>query len=142
VVFPCHPRTESSLRAAGLWERTTEQFAVTEPVGYLDFIRLLDAADRVVTDSGGVQKEAFFLDTPCITLREETEWTETVEAGWNVLVGTDVERIATALSQPFDLRDTPTPYGDGHAAHRVVSNLAAGDAWPDIPASAPPPATR
>jgi UDP-N-acetylglucosamine 2-epimerase (non-hydrolysing) len=67
-----------------------------DPLGYLDFVRLIGEADRVATDSGGVQKEAFFLDTPCVTLRDETEWIETVRAGWNVLVGADADLIRRA----------------------------------------------
>lgn len=138
VVFPCHPRTASRLQAAGLWERARSRLEVIDPVGYLDFIRLLGGADRVATDSGGVQKEAFFLDTPCVTLRDETEWVETVRAGWNVLVGADPERIRQALVRSFDLGNKPSPYGDGRAAERVASELAAhvqttGHGGPSIP---------
>lgn len=124
VVFPCHPRTEARLRAEGLWSRAESAFELVDPVGYLDFLRLIDGAERVATDSGGVQKEAFFLDTPCVTLREETEWVETVEAGWNVLVGADPERIKIALTEPFAISEKPSVYGDGTAARQVVQELS------------------
>ncbi|WP_135829681.1 non-hydrolyzing UDP-N-acetylglucosamine 2-epimerase [Halorussus halobius] len=120
VVLPAHPRTVSRLEEHGLREDAERAVTLIDPVGYLDFVRLLDGAWRVVTDSGGVQKEAFFLDTPCVTLREETEWDETVESGWNVLVGADRDAIRSALDRGFDLdREKPEPYGDGNAAEKV-----------------------
>ncbi|SDR42519.1 non-hydrolyzing UDP-N-acetylglucosamine 2-epimerase [Natronobacterium texcoconense] len=123
VVFPAHPRTVDRLQAYGLWERATEELEVIEPQGYLDFVRLLDAAERVATDSGGVQKEAFFLETRCVTLREETEWEETVDAGWNQLVGSDPARIRAALAADWYPNSHPRPYGDGLASRRIVSLL-------------------
>jgi len=123
VVLPVHPRTENSLRDRGLWDRYADDIRFVEPAGYLDFIRLLDAAERVVTDSGGVQKEAFFLDTFCLTLREETEWTETVEAEWNVLVGADPTRIRSAMARQPPQSEKPSLYGDGGAAERIVEIL-------------------
>ena len=125
VVLPVHPRTEAALKEHGLWERAREAMRIVDPVGYLDFIALLDGAERMVTDSGGVQKEAFFLDTPCVTLREETEWTETVDAGYNVLVGVDEAAIREQLSRDFGLDPAtkPTPYGDGNAAEEIVRLL-------------------
>lgn len=124
VVFPCHPRTEAQLRVTGLWHKAEAAFKLIDPVGYLDFIRLIDGAERVATDSGGVQKEAFFLDTPCVTLRGATEWVETVDAGWNVLVGAQSNRIETALSDPFTLSEKPSVYGDGTAAQQIVRVLS------------------
>lgn len=132
VVLPAHPRTIDRLETYGLYEQAVEGIQVIEPVGYLDFVRLLDGADRVVTDSGGVQKEAFFLDTPCVTLREETEWVETVEAGWNVLVGADPDRIEAGLNREFHLVGKPQPYGDGSAAVRVREVLEHHVAQPTI----------
>jgi UDP-GlcNAc3NAcA epimerase len=123
VVFPVHPRTVDRLQTYGLWERTTDEFEVIDPLGYLDFVRLLDTAARVVTDSGGVQKEAFFLETPCVTLREETEWTETVDCGWNELVGADEARIRDALQDGQIPEATPNPYGDGKASRRIAEQL-------------------
>jgi UDP-N-acetylglucosamine 2-epimerase len=124
VVLPVHPRTETALRDHGLWERACAELRVIDPVGYLPFVRLLDGARRVATDSGGVQKEAFFLDTPCVTLREETEWVETVDAGWNELVGADAEAITTALTRDWPLDGKPHPYGDGDAAGVVAEAVA------------------
>ena len=119
VVLPIHPRTRSRLR-----EDAPPTIKVIDPVGYLDMLALEDAADRIVTDSGGVQKEAYFIGKPCITLRDSTEWTETVEAGWNVLVGADPRRIAEAVSsfQPSGAR--PGLFGDGHAAEKIVKLLS------------------
>jgi len=119
VVLPVHPRTEDRLRQFGLWERANEQVEIVDPVGYLDFVALLASARVVATDSGGVQKEAFFLDTPCVTLRKETEWVETVTAGWNTLVGADHDDIARELANPTVPDVKPQPYGDGNTADRV-----------------------
>lgn len=130
VVLPVHPRTEKRLREYDLWQRATMELEVVEPVGYLDFVRLLDASERVATDSGGVQKEAFFLDTPCVTMREETEWVETVETGWNVLVGADKGAIERELQEDCSMDGKPTPYGDGSASEQIVkvlSDYAIGD---------------
>jgi UDP-N-acetylglucosamine 2-epimerase (non-hydrolysing) len=93
VVFPMHPRTKHRLQEFGLYERLASHVTVVEPMGYLSFMRLLKNAKRVLTDSGGIQKEAFVLGVPCVTLRENTEWVETVESGWNILVGCDYEKI-------------------------------------------------
>ncbi|MHB9286197.1 non-hydrolyzing UDP-N-acetylglucosamine 2-epimerase [Halobacteriales archaeon Cl-PHB] len=130
VVLPVHPRTRQSLDAFGITPDDDDRIHLIDPVGYLEFVGLLDAADRVVTDSGGVQKEAFLLDTPCLTLRGETEWRETVETGWNVLVGADSEAISAGLYRDFDPDTDDAPYGDGTAAERIVSVLA------DAPATA------
>ncbi len=123
VAWPMHPRTEARLKEYELWDDVTGYFDVIEPVGYLDFIRLVDAAAQVATDSGGVQKEAFFLDTPCVTLREETEWVETVESGWNVLAGTGTEAIGRELASHDVPSQKPEPYGDGNAAERIVEAM-------------------
>ncbi len=130
LVLPVHPRTEDRLRRFGLWDRARRQLQVVDPVGYLDFVALLADARAVGTDSGGVQKEAFFLDTPCVTLREETEWVETVTAGWNRLVGADPDRIASELADATAPAVKPQPYGDGNAAARICEYVerAAGAA--------------
>jgi UDP-N-acetylglucosamine 2-epimerase (non-hydrolysing) len=119
VVFPVHPRTRDRLATYGLWDSMADQIDLVDPVGYVDFVALLDTAAVVATDSGGIQKEAMFLETPCITFREETEWDETVEAGWNVLVGADRTAIETALDSPPKGDPECQPYGDGSAANQI-----------------------
>ncbi len=98
-------------------------FAV-EPLAYLDTVALAAAARAVVTDSGGLQKEAYLLETPCITLRENTEWNETIELGWNVLVGADSTAIAAAIAAPPRGATHPAVYGDGTAARRIAQLLS------------------
>jgi UDP-N-acetylglucosamine 2-epimerase (non-hydrolysing) len=120
VILPLHPRTESSLKEYGLWEYANEHIKLVEPLDYLDFVCLMDTAERIVTDSGGIQKEAFFLDTFCVTMRDETEWTETVDAGWNTLVGADRDSISVALDRDWERPvEKPEPYGDGNASREV-----------------------
>ena len=96
VIFPVHPRTARALDAVNPAPRSPVR--IVEPMGYLDMVRLAGSARIVATDSGGLQKEAYWLGTPCVTLRDETEWVETVAAGWNVLAGADTRRIAAALA--------------------------------------------
>jgi UDP-N-acetylglucosamine 2-epimerase (non-hydrolysing) len=126
VIFPAHPRTVDRLDSFSLRDRTAEAVTLINPVGYFDFVMLLDNAATVVTDSGGVQKEAFFVDTACVTVRPETEWVETVEAGWNKLVDADMTAIDDAMFNEVPSTEKPQPYGDGKAAERIVSKL---NAW-------------
>jgi UDP-GlcNAc3NAcA epimerase len=121
VVFPVHPRTRLRLEEAGLTERLADVRLVS-PLGYLDFMKLARHARAVLTDSGGVQKEAYLLGVPCITLRDTTEWVETVEAGWNVLVDLDKEAALAALER-HPPAERPELYGGGHAAERVCRVL-------------------
>jgi UDP-N-acetylglucosamine 2-epimerase len=123
AVFPVHPRTRARLRAAGLEERLETAVKVTQPLGYLDFLKLAAHARNVLTDSGGVQKEAFLVGTPCVTLRDTTEWVETVEHGWNVLVDLDVQAALDALERPLPGGERPELYGGGHAAERICAVL-------------------
>lgn len=127
AVFPVHPRTRHRLEAAGLWERIEHHptLRLSPPVGYLDFTALLIGARAVVTDSGGVQKEAYFHGIPCITLRETTEWVETVEGGFNHLVGMDADRLRAALADISMPADRPHFYGDGAASERIADAVAA-----------------
>src|SRR4051794_2508859 len=124
AVFPVHPRTRARLRSAGLEERLENAVTVTPPLGYLDFLELASRAKVVLTDSGGVQKEAYLVGTPCVTLRNTTEWVETVEAGWNVLVDLDVDAAIAALERPAPGGERPELYGGGHAADRICAVLA------------------
>ena len=123
VIFPAHPRTVEALQTYDLWDRVTEEVDVVDPVGYGQFIKLVEGATCVATDSGGVQKEAFYLDTPCVTLRETTEWIETVDAGWNVLVGAETDRIVEAVGNADNPSTKPDLYGTGNAATRIVNRL-------------------
>ncbi len=124
AVLPLHPRTRARLEAADLLEALTraEHLHLAPPLGYLDFTALLCHARAVLTDSGGVQKEAYLAGVPCVTLRPSTEWVETVEAGWNVLVDLDSDRARAALEQEAP-RERPSLYGDGRAGERVVAAL-------------------
>lgn len=124
VVFPCHPRTEKYLRQLGIWDRLSRRVKIIEPVGYLDMLMLERHARLILTDSGGVQKEAYLLGVPCITLRDETEWVETVEDGWNVLAGADEDRIVE-LSRTF--RPTGAKrdvFGRGDASLKTAQRIA------------------
>ena len=121
VIFPVHPRTRRVIREGSY--RLKPHVQLIDPVAYLEMVSLADSAALVLTDSGGLQKEAYWLGVPCLTLREETEWVETVEAGWNILVGSDSERIVRTVRSfaPSDLR--PVLYGDGFAAAKCVDLL-------------------
>ena len=125
VVFPVHFRTQARLEAADLFERLerAEHVELTPPLGYLDFLKLARHARAVLTDSGGVQKEAYLLGVPCVTLRDTTEWVETVESGWNVLVDLDREAALAAVERTPPA-ERPELYGGGHAAERVCDVLA------------------
>jgi UDP-N-acetylglucosamine 2-epimerase len=123
VVFPVHPRTRKSLEGFGLWANVQKKMKAIEPVDYLDFIALLRDAKKVVTDSGGVQKEAYFFGVPCITLREETEWVETLEGGWNRPVGTATQNILNGVAAPRPTGTKSAAFGDGHAAEKIAKIL-------------------
>ena len=127
AIFPVHPRTRHALESAGLWERVAGHptLRLSGPVGYLDFTSLLVGAKAVVTDSGGVQKEAYFLGIPCVTLRDTTEWVETVDGGFNRLVGMDPLRLRTALADLSMPEVRPPYYGDGDAAGRIADAVFA-----------------
>jgi UDP-N-acetylglucosamine 2-epimerase (non-hydrolysing)/UDP-GlcNAc3NAcA epimerase len=124
VVLALHPRTRARLGAAGLLERLAagERILVTPPLGYVELTALLCHARAAVTDSGGLQKEAYLAGVPCITLRPSTEWVETVQLGWNVLVDLDREAALRALEQTPPAQ-RPALYGDGHAGERVAEAL-------------------
>jgi UDP-GlcNAc3NAcA epimerase len=121
VVWPVHPRTRPLIQARG-WPSTLSGLRLIDPLPYLDMVRLEKTARVILTDSGGVQKEAYFHGVPCVTLRDETEWVETVAHGWNQVVGTDPAAILHAVANA----KTGTPiadYGDGHAADAILDRL-------------------
>jgi UDP-GlcNAc3NAcA epimerase len=118
VVFPLHPRTAGAIESQGL--QLAGHVHPRPPAGYLDFAALASQARVVLTDSGGVQKEAYWYEVPCVTLRENTEWVETVEAGWNRLVGTDSGAIVAATREAAPGAEHPSLYGDGHAADLIA----------------------
>jgi UDP-N-acetylglucosamine 2-epimerase len=135
VIFPVHPRTAATLRSSGL--RPPPNVHLVEPVGHLAMVGLERAASLVATDSGGVQKEAYLAGVPCVTLRHETEWTETVDAGWNRVAGADPDALRSALADAaFMERSRPRPelFGDGHAAERIVAALERHAARIGVPA--------
>jgi UDP-GlcNAc3NAcA epimerase len=124
VLFPVHPRTRTRLRESGLIEQLEAMPAVrlTEPLGYIEFSALVCQARAVLSDSGGVQKEAYLAGVPCVTLRANTEWVETVSSGWNRLVDLDADAALAALEQAPPA-ERPSLYGDGHAAERCVQAI-------------------
>jgi UDP-N-acetylglucosamine 2-epimerase len=124
VIFPAHPRARRAI--AALEWTPPAHVRLVEPVGYLGMVALMRGARVILTDSGGVQKEAYWLGVPCVTLRDETEWVETVAHGWNTLVGADPERIVAAARRPYPTTPHPPLYGDGHAAERCVAALEKG----------------
>jgi UDP-GlcNAc3NAcA epimerase len=121
VVFPVHPRTRKVLDEAGL--EPPENVRLMKPLGYLDFSALASQARVIATDSGGLQKEAYWHGVPCVTLRDTTEWTETVRAHANILVGDDSDAIAGAVSSARMPDERPQLYGDGRASERIAEVL-------------------
>jgi UDP-N-acetylglucosamine 2-epimerase len=122
VIWAVHPRTRKNLQAFGLDAvvEASPSIIAIEPVPYTDTVALLRSASALLTDSGGMQKEAYFFGVPCVTMRDETEWVETVELGWNTLVGADTERILAAAQARTKPIARPSVYGDGHAADTIV----------------------
>jgi UDP-GlcNAc3NAcA epimerase len=123
VIFPVHPRTRAIAAAAGVG--TDDNILVSPPLSYRETIALLARAAAIFTDSGGMQKEAYVLRVPCVTLRDETEWLETLEDGWNVLAGSDPARIARAARRLMPAKQK-AHYGDGRTAQLIAEAMAAG----------------
>ncbi len=125
IVFPAHPRTRNALKDSGLLERMPPNFRIIEPLGYVDLLRLMSEARCIVTDSGGIQKEAFLLGIRCVTLRENTEWTETLVDGRNTLVGANETRILNAINAPYSSkRSKVMPFGKLGAPSRIAKIMA------------------
>jgi UDP-GlcNAc3NAcA epimerase len=129
LIFPVHPRTANRIKTDYPDWRPGKRLHLVEPVGYLDMIRMTESAAVVLTDSGGLQKEAFFLGTPCITMREKTEWPETVAGGGNTVTGVEPDRVRAAVAEALSKDRAKTgqndgkPFGDGHAAEKIVSEI-------------------
>ena len=123
VVLPAHPRTAGALMRFGL--HLAPHVTVTAPVGYLEFAALASQARVIVTDSGGLQKEAYWYGVPCVTLRPSTEWVDTVRVGANVLVDDDPDALVAAVAAARMPPERPVLYGDGHAAQRIAAQLGA-----------------
>lgn len=125
VVWPLHPRTRAALHRMGRLSQLAERITLIDPVGYMDMVQLEKFAALIATDSGGVQKEAFFYQVPCVTLRDETEWTELVDAGWNRLAApTDGLSLACTIRAALGSKgESVKPYGDGDAAGKIVEYL-------------------
>ena len=124
VIFPVHPRASKCLARGGHMLR--EHVHLVEPLAYIEMLTLAGSARMVLTDSGGLQKEAYWLGVPCVTLRDETEWVETVDAGWNTLTGTSTGRIIEAVRTFAPSSDRPSLYGNGRAAQQCVELLSRG----------------
>jgi UDP-GlcNAc3NAcA epimerase len=127
LVFPIHPRTKHILKRKNLWSRLEKckNVKLIQPVGYVDFIKLVKNAKKIVTDSGGIQKESYLLDVPCITIRNNTEWVETVNEGWNILTGNDTNKIVKAIRDwmpATDIHKKPI-LGDGLTSSVIIKNL-------------------
>lgn len=121
IVFPVHPRTRLIIQ--GMNYNPKSHVSLIEPVGYLDMVQLEQSARMILTDSGGIQKEAYWLSIPCITLRDETEWVETVQVGWNVLVGANTDAIVRAVRSFEPPVSHGTLYGDGKTSERIVQTF-------------------
>lgn len=121
IIFPAHPRVRGVLERMNF--RLNSNVRLIEPVGYLEMLALERNARMILTDSGGVQKEAYLCGVPCVTLREETEWRETVEAGWNVIVGVDKDRLVEAVKGFQPKGNRPSVFGDGKASQRITEIL-------------------
>jgi UDP-GlcNAc3NAcA epimerase len=128
VVLPLHPRTRQRLEQLGLPTSGDETLRIIEPLGYFDMMMLLKNSRLLLTDSGGLQKEAYMIGVPCATLRSETEWVETVDAGWNCVTGIDSSKVEQAVRQ-FEANAPPRPalFGDGNAASRIVTLLESAE---------------
>ncbi len=139
IVFPVHPRTKRRLEEMGLQKKLKKNVRIIKPLKYREMLNLMKNAKLLLTDSGGMQKEAFWLQTPCVTLRDETEWVETVELGANVLVGADTEKIVRETNRILRdetvdkrLRVATNPFGDGRASEKILDIIKAFAPVPQV----------
>lgn len=132
VVLPMHPRLRKKLAELNTFQHVSQNLIVLEPVSFVDMLGLMRGATALLTDSGGLQKEAFFLGLPCVTIRTETEWPETIELGWNHLVPANQLRNADPITSVLEATKIEAqPYGDGKAANRILRAILDG-AWRDF----------
>lgn len=124
IILPAHPRLVKILQKPELKKLIDKKINIISPVGYLDMLSLENSAKAIITDSGGVQKEAYYLGVPCVTLREETEWEETVLKGWNTLVGHNTKKIKFALRNLLSGKKQSQIYGDGKTSKRIMQILS------------------
>lgn len=123
VIFPIHPRTKNKLLEEGFDVHGLKELTLTSPLGYFSFLATLKNCDYLITDSGGVQKEAYMIKKPCVTVRYETEWVETLKGGWNTLLGNDINNLSAFVPAPSEAEYTVNLYGDGSASTQIVSLL-------------------
>jgi UDP-GlcNAc3NAcA epimerase len=125
IIFPVHPRTQKFLQGIDIWTeiKSNKNLVLTDPLSYLDILLLEKNARRIITDSGGMQKEAYLWGVPCVTLREETEWVETVGQGWNILVGANYDKIISAFKHFQPNSPRTFSYGDGKTSEKIVTIL-------------------
>ena len=123
IVLPCHPRTEKYLKEYKLWDKVNKNIRVIKPIGYFDMMWLLKNSKKTITDSGGLQKEAYFAKTPCLTLRDQTEWTETLDNGWNKLIKIKKERIIKDILSKISTKTQKKYFGNGKTAKKIIKNL-------------------
>ncbi len=126
IIFPIHPRTENLLKKYELMDSllSCSNLKIIPPLGYSDFITLIKNSSTVITDSGGIQKEAYLLKTPCITLRTNTEWTETLENGWNVLAGTDYKLVLKELKKTKTFIKNKSIFGRGNTSNKIIQVIS------------------
>ena len=123
IVFPCHPRTKKALERYGLLEDLKNFVKLIDPVGYIEMLALEKNAKKIITDSGGIQKEAYILGIPCITIRNSTEWVETIQDGWNILVDVDTDRIVNSVENFEPVSKRKNLFGDGNAGEKIAEIL-------------------
>tara|TARA_B100001079_G_C16299215_1_gene464654 strand:- start:455 stop:1009 length:555 start_codon:yes stop_codon:yes gene_type:complete len=121
IVLPVHPRSRKMIESTNTI--IPENISIIEPLGYLDFIFLQKHSEKIITDSGGIQKEAYLNGIPCITIRPETEWIETVKAGWNVLVGDKKDQLIENCLHFKPSHNRPRYFGDGNSSKKIISIL-------------------
>lgn len=125
-IFPLHPRTEKRLKQFGLYDALSQNVKITNPLGYFDFIKLMENSKKIITDSGGIQKEAYILKIPCITIRKNTEWVDTVKDGWNVLVGDDPDLIFD-MATNFSPNKSQTNIFGKNASKKILQTINSFD---------------